>query len=95
MVREQPIKIEAYPSDLEEMLCGIEILCNGLSGSAFQFRLQGVLEANKELSEYQNAHDYLCEHYDELQGAIRTIGAAVSLINSAIANEYVQIVAKE
>ena len=92
---EKPIMVEVYPSTIEEMLCGIEIMCNGLCADAFEWGLQGVFSINEEQTEQENAYDFLCHHYNELQGAIRTIGATLSILNSAIANDTIRIVTKE
>ncbi len=87
---ENPITVKIYPSDLAEMLIGIETMCSGLSAGAFELNLQGILKRNEELSEYQNAYDYLCKHYDELQGAIRTIGAILHAISVALIDEQLK-----
>lgn len=92
---EKPITVEIYPSTIEEMLVGIEVMCNGLSADAFEWGLRGVFRINEERTEQENAYDFLCQHYDELQGAIRTIGATISILNSAIANDSIRIATKE
>lgn len=84
---ENPITVNIYPSDLAEMLIGIETMCSGLSAGAFDGSLQWILRRNEELSQEQNAYEYLHQHYDELQGAIRTIGAILHAITVALIDE--------
>lgn len=85
------LKILIDPDNIEQMLVGIQLLCCGIQSASFELSLTGVLHENKELSEYQNAYNYLCFNYTKFQGAFNTIEAIISMLNDAIANGDLQI----
>lgn len=88
-------KIEIDLDDIVELLIGMEELCEGLKTGACSLTAMGVLVQNKELDEGLNAREFIATHYTALQGAITMIGAAASIINTALVNDDIRLVQGE
>ena len=95
MNRIETARIEIDLDDIVDLLIGMEELCEGLKTGACSLTVMGVLQENKEFDEGVNAREFIVNHYTALQGALTMIGAAASIINTALVNEDIKLVQGE
>ena len=83
-------KIEVDTAELDNMLIGAQLICEGLS-SNMDWDLEGILRLHKELTREENAYEYLSENYAAFKGAFRTVGAILEMLITALNNEDIII----
>lgn len=79
-------KIEVDTCELEKMLIGAQLVCEGLY-NGMDWSFEGILNLHKDLSREENAYEFLAENYAAIQGALLTVGAILSMANTALNNE--------
>lgn len=80
-------KIEVDTDELQKMLVGAQLICEGLYSGSMDWNLEGILKLRKDFSREENAYEFLAENYATIQGAVLTVGAILSMANTAINND--------
>ena len=84
-------KVYLDPNDAEQLLYGMQQLCNGMSAGVFGWTVGHVMSANDKLTETENAYDFVAENYDTIAGAFRIMAAATNIICTCITNDELHI----
>ena len=90
MYQYKSANIEVETVELERMLVGAQIICEGLY-DGMDWSLDGILNMNKNLSKEENAYQFLCDKYTTIQGAFVAIGSILATINTALTNKDITL----
>lgn len=90
MYQYKAAKIEVETIELESMLIGAQLICEGLN-NAMDWNLEGILNLHKNLSREENAYEFLSEKYTAIQGVFQTVGSILATLNAAIENEDISL----
>lgn len=87
--------IEVERTDIVTMITGMSIMCEALEQEAFGYSAQGVLTMNKDLTEGENAIEYVRSYVDLVGGALRVMSGALNIISHGIVNNEIEITVVE
>lgn len=85
------IKIDT--ADIDQMIYGMNELCQGLWHIGFSSTAQGILNEKKNMTPEQNAVEFVNEYVELTSGALSLMAAATNVISTALVNGEIEIVA--
>ena len=79
----------------KEIIYGLHEVSSTLCNEVFDLRLSGVLNENRELSESDNAREFLVSNYERIASATRLMAAATDLLATALINGEISIISAD